>query len=90
LAIDLARMMVTKGGEPVLLTPTEFQLLSALIKNAGKVMTRGVLLQSIWDDGGAFIDDNTLSVHISRLREKIEGGCIKTIRGVGYTWEDAP
>jgi two-component system, OmpR family, response regulator RegX3 len=90
LAIDLARMSVMKDGEMVLLTPTEFQLLSTLIKNTGKVLTRGALLQSIWDDGGVFIDDNTLSVHISRLREKIGGGCIKTLRGVGYEWEDTP
>lgn len=90
LAIDLAKMTTTKDGEPVLLTPTEFQLLSVLMKNTTKVLTRKILLQSIWDDAGVYIDDNTLSVHISRLREKIGGEHIKTIRGVGYEWEDTP
>ena len=52
------------------------------------IVTRSILLQNIWDDAGDFIDDNTLSVHISRLREKIGAEHIKTIRGVGYRWED--
>ncbi|MDP2892510.1 MAG: response regulator transcription factor [Bacillota bacterium] len=89
LCIDLAKMAAFKNGKPIFLTPIEFQLLSALIKNSGKVLTRKILLQNIWDDAGMFIDDNTLSVHISRLREKIGEGYIKTIRGVGYEWEDA-
>lgn len=90
LCIDLLKMTISKNRQPIFLTPTEFQLLSALLKNAGKVLTRNILLQNIWDDAGLFIDDNTLSVHISRLREKIGEGHIKTIRGVGYEWEDAP
>jgi DNA-binding response OmpR family regulator len=88
LRIDLQKMTVFYKDEPLFLTPTEFQLLSALIRNAGKVLTRSLLLQNIWDDGGLFIDDNTLSVHISRLREKIGGTHIRTIRGIGYQWED--
>ena len=90
LCVDLSKMTVTKNRQLVFLTPTEFQLLSALLKNSGKVLTRNILLQNIWDDAGLFIDDNTLSVHISRLREKIGEGHIKTIRGAGYEWEDAP
>jgi DNA-binding response OmpR family regulator len=70
------------------LTPTEFQLLSALISHAGRVVTRKFLLQAIWDQGGMFIEDNTLSVHISRLREKIGSSRIRTVRGVGYRWAD--
>ena len=88
LEIDVQKMTVIKNGQPVYVTPTEFQLLAALIKNSGRVLTRTVLLRTIWDDAGQFIDDNTLSVHISRLREKIETNQIKTIRGVGYCWED--
>lgn len=88
LRIDLQKMTVFYKGEPIFLTPTEYQLLSALIRNAGKVLTRSLLLQTIWDDGGLFIDDNTLSVHISRLREKIGGTHIRTVRGIGYQWED--
>ncbi len=88
LRIDLQKMSAFYRDEPLFLTPTEFQLLSALIRNTGKVLTRRLLLQTIWDDGGLFIDDNTLSVHISRLREKIGGTHIRTVRGIGYQWED--
>ena len=52
------------------------------------VVPRERLLETLWDDGAKFIDDNTLSVHISRLREKIGAEHIKTVRGVGYQWED--
>lgn len=88
LAIDISNMTVKKNGELVFVTKTEFQILSILICNNGIIVTRSMLLQSIWDDNGDFIDDNTLSVHISRLREKIGAEHIKTVRGVGYRWED--
>ena len=88
LAIDVSTMTVKKDGEVVFVTPTEFQILSTLIRNNGIIVTRNILLQNIWDDAGNFIDDNTLSVHISRLREKIGAEHIKTVRGVGYRWED--
>lgn len=52
------------------------------------IVTRGTLLQNIWDDNDSFIDDNTLSVHVSRLREKIGAKHIVTIRGIGYRWEE--
>ena len=88
LAIDINTMTVKKDGEVIFVTPTEFQILSTLIRNNGIIVTRNILLQNIWDDAGNFIDDNTLSVHISRLREKIGAEHIKTVRGVGYRWED--
>lgn len=87
LHIDLTRMQVIRDSETIFLTPTEFQLLAALIRHDGQVMTRNQLLQRIWDDGGSYIDDNTLSVHISRLREKIGSSLIRTVRGVGYQWQ---
>lgn len=87
LIIDFEKLAVVKEGKPVFLTNTEFQLLSLFVANVGKVMSRNILLQNIWDDAGMFIDDNTLSVHISRLREKIGKHYIKTIRGIGYLWE---
>ncbi|HZK25339.1 MAG TPA: response regulator transcription factor [Oscillospiraceae bacterium] len=90
LQIDMQKMSALYKGEPLYLTPTEFQLLAVLIRNSGKVLTRKILLQTIWDDGGHFIDDNTLSVHISRLREKIGSSYIRTVRGIGYRWEDKP
>lgn len=88
LYVDINKMLVKKNGETVFLTLTEFQILSTLIRNAGIVVTRGSLLSAIWDCDGNFIDDNTLSVHISRLREKISTSKLSTIRGVGYRWED--
>ncbi|MGN0522699.1 MAG: response regulator transcription factor [Eubacterium sp.] len=88
IAIDTSNMTVRKNGEIIFVTKTEFQILSTLIRNNGIIVTRSVLLQNIWDDNGDFIDDNTLSVHISRLREKIGAEHIKTVRGVGYRWED--
>lgn len=88
ITLDTANMTVKKGGESLFLTPTEYQILSALIQNSGVIVTRGALLQRIWDSDGSFIDDNTLSVHISRLRDKIGGGHIATVRGAGYRWEE--
>lgn len=81
-------MTVKINGNTVYVTPTEFQILSLLMRNSGIIVTRGTLLQNIWDDNNNFIDDNTLSVHISRLREKIGAKHISTIRSVGYRWEE--
>ncbi|MGB4680925.1 MAG: response regulator transcription factor [Dethiobacteria bacterium] len=86
LRIDLENRSVYCGDQQLYLTPTEFQLLAALVRNTGKVLTRKILLQTIWDDAGLYIDDNTLSVHIRRLREKIGEDRIRTVRGVGYRW----
>lgn len=88
ITIDSERMTVKKDGESIFVTPTEFQILSALLKNSGVIVTRSTLLSNIWDDCNNFIDNNTLSVHVSRLREKIGANRIATIRGVGYRWEE--
>ena len=88
LFVDLEKMQVQKDGETLFLTPTEFKILSTLIRNHGTIVTRKILLSTIWDDSGNFIDDNTLSVHISRLREKIGAKHIVTVCGVGYRWEE--
>ena len=87
ISLDLAHLSVKKDGETVLLTPTEFQILSVLLRNRGIIVTRAQLLDRVWDSDGNYIDDNTLSVHISRLREKIGAAAIVTVRGVGYRWE---
>ena len=86
--VDISNMTVKKDGETLFLTPTEFQILSAFIQNNGVIVTRASLLQRIWDSDGNFIDDNTLSVHISRLRDKIGAEHIATVRGTGYRWEE--
>ena len=89
IAINLEEYRIWLQGQEIQLTVMEFRLLSALIRNRGRIMSRQSLLQSLWDNRGAFIDDNTLSVHINHLREKLEKDpgnpqLIQTIRGVGY------
>lgn len=88
ISVDLGNMTVKRNGETLFLTPTEFQILSTLVRNSGVIVTRALLLENIWDSDGSFIDDNTLSVHISRLREKIGAEHIATVRGIGYRWEE--
>ena len=88
LVIDTNNMTVKKDNQNIFVTKTEFQILSMLIRNNGAIVTRSSLLQSIWDDSGNYIDDNTLSVHVSRLREKIGADKIATVRGIGYRWEE--
>ena len=88
ITIDTNNMTVKKNGEIIFVTPTEYMILSTLIRNRGIIVPRSVLLQNIWDNDGTFIDDNTLSVHMSRLRDKIGGDYIKTVRGIGYRWEE--
>lgn len=70
------------------LTLAETRLLTLLKANKGQTLTRMQILDKLWDNKGEFVDDNTLSVHISRLREKIGSGHIVTVRGVGYRWEN--
>ena len=85
--VDQEHMQVRKDGEQLLLTLTEYRILLALMQR-NSIVPRNVLLEALWDVDSKFIDDNTLSVHVSRLREKIGAEHIKTIRGVGYQWAD--
>ena len=80
------------GNEEVFLTPSEYKLLMFLMNNSSKVLSRNAILEKLWDIEGDFVDDNTLSVYIRRLREKIEENSsspayIKTVRGIGYKWD---
>jgi DNA-binding response OmpR family regulator len=80
---------VHKNGREVLVTALEYRLLLTLILNQGRVLTRSQILGSIWDVDEAFVNDNTLTVYIKRLREKLEDdpqnpALIKTVRGLGY------
>ena len=84
---DRERMQVLKDGEPLALTLTEYKILTLLMDHPS-VVSRDRLLEILWDNGSKFIDDNTLTVHISRLREKVGADRIRTIRGVGYQWSD--
>ena len=81
--------MVYKQGEEVALTAMEYRLLLTFANHLGQVLTRQQLLEQIWDAAGDFVNDNTLTVYIKRLREKLENDpqrpeIIKTVRGLGY------
>lgn len=91
LKIDFDKMIVFINGEQINLTATEYKLLELLFKNKGKVMTKEILLEKLWDLNGNFVDENTLSVNIRRLRKKIETDAknpeyIITVFGIGYTF----
>ena len=87
LTLDKAKLQASKEGELLLLTVTEYKILAKLISERS-IITRAALLDALWDVDSRFVDDNTLSVHVSRLREKVGSNHIKTIRGVGYQWVD--
>ena len=87
--VDLEKGVVRKNGEEVPLSALEYKLLSALLAQRGKLMSRSRLLEEIWDIDGDFVNDNTLTVYIKRLREKLEDNpqepaIIRTVRGMGY------
>ena len=87
LEIDLLTRSVTRSGKPILLQPREFKLLEYLVRNAGHIVTRTMLLENVWD---YHFDPqtNVIDVHISRLRAKIDKGhdepILQTVRGAGY------
>lgn len=87
IVLDHTKLQASLDGEVLLLTVTEYKILAKLISERS-IITRAALLDALWDVDSRFVEDNTLSVHISRLREKISGSHIKTIRGVGYQWVD--
>ncbi len=92
LTVDMEKGIVTRGGSDVFLTAMEYRLLLVFLNNRGIVLTRNKLLEEIWDVAGDFVNDNTLTVYIKRLRDKIEPDpqdpqIIKTVRGWGYKVE---
>ncbi len=93
ITIDLGKSQVWSGGKILELTGAEYRLLCLLVRNEGIVMTRNRILEELWDGDGSFVDDNTLSVYIRRLREKVEKDPSKpvrliTVRGFGYRWNE--
>ena len=91
LVIDAGAHTAALRGEPLALLPKEWDILLLLTRTPGRLLTRRMLLELLWDAEERFVDDNTLSVHMSRLRRKL--GCfqgmpyIRTERGFGYRWE---
>ncbi len=91
LSIDLFGGDAILNNQPLSLTNAEYRLLCLLVRNAGQTVLRNTILDVLWDGNGNFVDDNTLSVYIHRLREKIETDPsnpehLLTVRGFGYTW----
>ena len=89
LYVDTASGVVKKGGGEVFLSALEYRLLLIFIRNPERIITRSRLLDELWDAAGEFVNDNTLTVYIKRLREKIEDDpanpqIILTVRGMGY------
>lgn len=92
LRVDLTAGRAYLEGRPLELTAAEYRLLCLLMKNEGRTLPRGRILDALWDGNGNFVDDNTLSVYIRRLREKTEKDpsrpkMLLTVRGIGYRWE---
>ena len=87
--IDLNRRTVSYHLEEINLSTAEYQLLLYLIQNKGKTVTREKILEQVWDVNGNYVNDNTLTVTIKRLRDKLyQPNCLKTVRSVGYRMED--
>ena len=89
LRIDTTKGTVTKNGKEIYLSALEYRLLLVFFSNRGVILSRTKLLEDIWDVAGDFVNDNTLTVYIKRLREKVEDDppnpqIIKTVRGLGY------
>ena len=88
---DFARMEYRKAGRLIELSKTEQKLLKLLVQNRGVTLTRADLMDRVWTDGAAYVDENALSVTVKRLRDKLEDTpskpkYLKTVYGVGYTW----
>ncbi len=93
LSVDMGKGTVAKDGREILLSALEYRLLLYFMNHKGMILSRSRLLDALWDIAGEFVNDNTLTVYIKRLREKIEDdpqnpALIKTVRGMGYRMGD--
>ncbi|WP_312649351.1 response regulator transcription factor [Proteiniclasticum sp.] len=89
LSVDSVKGVIRKNGEEIFLSALEYRLLLVFLNHRGMVLSRSKLLEEIWDIAGDFVNDNTLTVYIKRLRDKIEDDpqhptIIRTVRGLGY------
>lgn len=90
LSLDTEKMSVFCEQEEILLSQPEYQVLLLLMENKGKTVTRKQLLEQVWDSNGNYVNDNTLTVTMKRLREKLNNpACLKTIRSFGYRLEES-
>ena len=81
-------MQVYEKGEPVILSKKELQLLIYLMENAGRIVTKEQILEHVWDMDGQFVEENTVTVNISRLKNKLQTNAIGNVRGLGYLWTE--
>ncbi len=93
ISIDLLGSRALLNGRLLELTNAEYRLLCLLVRNANRIVSRDIILNDLWDGTGNFVDDNTLSVYIRRLREKVEIDAshpqhLITVRGFGYQWKE--
>ncbi len=84
--LNLGEMKVYKNGQELVLSKKELQLLVYLWENAGRILSKEKILEYLWDSQGQFVDDNTVAVNISRLKNKLETEEISNVRGLGYLW----
>ena len=84
--VSIKELQVKKSGVPVSLSKTELQLLIYLLENAGRILSKENILERVWGLDGQFVDDNTVAVNISRLKNKLGTECIANVRGLGYLW----
>lgn len=86
--LDTKALRAYSGGQELELSMTEFRLLRYFLENRNQALLKEQILQHIWDADGNFVEENTLSVNVSRLRKKLTGNHIRTIQGIGYLWEE--
>lgn len=94
ITIDLLGSRALLNGKNLELTSAEYRLLCLLVRNVNRIVTREIILSELWDEAGNFVDNNTLSVYVRRLREKVEADPshprhLITVRGFGYQWKEA-
>ena len=93
ITIDLLGSRALLNGKNLELTSAEYRLLCLLVRNVNRIVTREIILSELWDEAGNFVDNNTLSVYVRRLREKVEADPshprhLITVRGFGYQWKE--
>ena len=94
ITIDLLGSRALLNSKNLELTSAEYRLLCLLVRNVNRIVTREIILRELWDEAGNFVDNNTLSVYVRRLREKVEADPshpkhLITVRGFGYQWKEA-
>ena len=90
ISIDTRTFRAFCEDEEIILSITEFRLLQYFLEHKNQALLKEQILQHVWDVDGNFVEENTLSVNISRLRKKLGGNYIRTIQGIGYLWEENP